>query len=298
MGNPQRLFTRERRLRLQTDVNTLMRGHNGIPVENLAYLAYSRDWYSKIKNPASVLEFDTRNMVVPHQPDNCSRRQITPERWIVRPRVALFNSSAMNNIDNEIAQIGSELLTHFGDTEHAKHVSDNLVFIERALHYGQGVNSMLDMRTDILQDEKSVLPNEWTKGRLFWTWLTDPICAVGIRNAVADKESNGLILPEERTVLVQVEGLMSSLLQLFKGIVGKRNNSVIASMPSCFIGDGYGYPRTFTLDDIDYCNLMYWIILPALGARVYRQNGVDVGVTVTSLQYRDQDCNLGTELTS
>ncbi|KAJ7984161.1 hypothetical protein DPEC_G00364450 [Dallia pectoralis] len=56
VGNPRELFSLERRTRLQNAVNVLLRGDgNGVPVEQLACLARSADWYSKIKNPASVL---------------------------------------------------------------------------------------------------------------------------------------------------------------------------------------------------------------------------------------------------
>lgn len=183
VGYPKELFTHEHRTRLQNDLNALMRGDpNAISVEQLVSLAYSRDWYSKINNPASILEFDSHNMVVPRPPDNHRGENNLPERWVVRPRVALFNSSSMNKIDNEIAQIGSELLTHFGNTEQAKLVRDNLVFLKRALHYEQGVESMIDLRQCILEGRGDVtLPNDWTKGRLFWFWLANPICTVHIR---------------------------------------------------------------------------------------------------------------------
>ncbi|KAL7371060.1 hypothetical protein ABVT39_017756 [Epinephelus coioides] len=300
VGNPKDLFTLERRAKLQHEVDALMRGTpSAIPVRKLATLAQSKDWYCKIRNPASVLEFDTRNMVVP-----CSDARNT-ERWVVRPHVALFNSSSMNNIDNEITQIGSELLTHFGDTDHARKLGENLVFLEQALHYEQGVASMLDMRDRILGGEHcSTLDNaDWTKGTLFWSWLTDPICAVHIRSVLAAKETTGTITAQERTVLVQVEGLMNSLIGLFKAIVGTRMNSVIASMPA-FVAQppgaqhvtDYGYPTSFTLDEVDYCNLMYWIILPALGARVYRVRGDEHAVSDSRILYRAQDRNLTDEL--
>lgn len=306
VGNPKELFNEARRKRLQNDVNSLMRADpNAISVDKLATLGYSRDWYSKIENPASILEFDTRNMVVPRPPDNCARdlQHVMPERWVVRPRVALFNSSPMNSIENEIAQIGSELLTHFGGTEHARHVRDNLLFLERALHHGQGLESTIALRRIALEGGHcNHFENaDWTKGRLFWSWLTDPICAVYIRGVLADKETASTITNEERTVLLQIEGLMNSLSALFKGIVGSRHNSVIASMP-VFINDGaqteYGYPRFFTLDDVDYCNLMYWIILPVLGARVYRfGDNVNIADTVrVPILYREHDLNLTNEL--
>ncbi|KAE8287289.1 hypothetical protein D5F01_LYC13327 [Larimichthys crocea] len=284
VGNPKELFTHDRRAILQNRVNDLMRGNpSAVPVEKLACLALTRDWYGKIKNPASVLEFDTRNMVVPRPPPALSGddADVVPERWVVRPRVALFNSSSMNSIDNEIAQIGSELLTHFGDTEHAKQVADNLAFLEQALHYEQGAMSMLDMRAAILTGRHfDEIRNsaDWTGGRTFWSWLADPICAVYVRRILAEKETHSRITADERTVLLQLEGLMNSLIELFKSIVGSRNNSVIASMPACFhVAEPdnlavHGYPEEFTLDDMDYCNLMYWIILPALGARVYCRN--------------------------
>ncbi|KAJ7984085.1 hypothetical protein DPEC_G00364460 [Dallia pectoralis] len=211
----------------------------------------------------------------------------------------------MNNIDSEIAQIGSELLAHFGDTELAKRVGDNLVFLEQALCYERGLKSMVELRHRILnQEDVTVLQNtEWTKGRLYWSWLADPVCAVYVRRVLAGKEIGSGIGNEERIVLVQLEGWMTSLIGLFKGIVGSRNNSVIASMPVCFnVNSGgvteYGYPRDFTLDDVDYCNLMYWIILPALGARVYRtEANVSGNVTDrTQIQYRQNDRSLTNEL--
>ena len=302
IGNPKELFSRDHRLRLQNDVNALMRSESdAVPVEALARLGLSADWYSKIKNPASVLEFDTRNMVVPRPVNDGEREDATSYRWVVRPRVALFNSSSMNNISNEIAQIGSELLTHFGDTEHAKRVGDNLLFLDRALHYESGIHSMLAMRHGILQSGKiDGLVEGWTKGRTYWSWLADPICAVSIRRHLADKETQG-IDPEERTVLVQLEGLMNGMIALFKSIVGHRNNSVIASLPA-FISVGsqsltpYGYPTIFTLEDVDFCNLMYWIILPVLGARVYCfENGPCIPVC-TLISYRRGDVNLTNEL--
>ena len=303
VGNPQELFTSERRARLQQQVNTLMRGDlNAIPVATLGCLARSRDWYSKINNPASVLEFDTRNMVVPMPDDN---NPVQVGQWLVRPRVALFNSSAMNSIDNEMAQIGSELLTHFGDTQQAKLVQDNLTFLDRALHHEHGIGSMIELRRKILAGEvPQEFETEWTKGRSFWSWIADPICAVHIRHVLVAKEgaSSGTITAEERTVLLQLEGLMNGLIGLFKAIVGSRLNSVIASMPACYNFDGhnvtdYGYPRAFSLDDVDYCNLMYWIILPALGARVYRIGACSGDESArVHIKYRRQDRNLTKEL--
>ena len=178
VGNPKELFTQE----LQNDVNALMRSDpNAVPVEKLATLAYSRDWYDKINNPASVLEFDTRNMVVPRPPDTPPNdgKPVLPERWVIRPRVALFNSSSMNSIDNEFAQIGSELLAHFGDTEQAK-LCENLKFLDNALHYEQGIESTVNLRQLILNgdDTSTVLTAGWPKLRTFWSWLADPVCAV------------------------------------------------------------------------------------------------------------------------
>lgn len=310
VGNLRELFTLERRTVLQNHVNTLMRGNpDAIPVETLASLALTRDWYSKLKNPASVLEFDTRNMVVP-RPQMGSQGQGSgvPERWVVRPRVALFNSSSMNSIDNEIAQIGSELLTHFGDAEHAKPLTENLTFLEQALNYEHGVESMCAMRRKILTGapvsdiEDS---NTWTNGRAFWSWFADPICAVYVRRILANKEANSTITERERSVLVQLEGLMNSLNELFKGIVGIRNNSVIASIPACFMTNGnyvsqHGYPPNFTMNNVDYCNLMYWIVLPTLGARVYRPRATahrsGDEYDCTPIVYRQHERNLTNEL--
>ncbi|KAL4009156.1 hypothetical protein ACER0C_003008 [Sarotherodon galilaeus] len=76
-------------------------------------LADNRDWYAKTNNPTSVLEFDACNMVVPHDRNSGSR-------WTVKARVELFNSSAMNSIENELAQIGSKLLDQLRAPVHAR----------------------------------------------------------------------------------------------------------------------------------------------------------------------------------
>ncbi|KAK2832709.1 hypothetical protein Q5P01_016598 [Channa striata] len=218
LGNPAELFGRERRDKLQGDLNALMRnGSREITAERMAALARSDNWYHKIRNPASLLEFDTRNMVV---------EPVATARWLVRPRVALFNSSSMNSIANEIAQIGSELLARFGDTEHAKHIACNVAFLDDALHYEHGVESMLGMRDQILRG--AAVPQlenpNWTKGAWWETGSTpwSPPCFEHERYAGANVSE-------------------------------------------------HGYPTNFTLDEVDYCNLMYWIILPSLGARVYRR---------------------------
>ncbi|KAK7915598.1 hypothetical protein WMY93_011359 [Mugilogobius chulae] len=312
VGNPKELFSQDRRVKLQTAVNNLVRGDlaSSISVEKLASLAWTRDWHGKISNPASVLEFDTRNMVVPRPRDGSYSigQDLVPEHWIVRPRVALFNSSGMNNIDNEIAQIGSELLTHFGDGEQAKQVALFLTFLEDALHYEHGINSMLIMRHRILQGETTAehFPDGWAKGRLYWSWLTDPICTVYIRRWLGQKETDvrATITSEEQSLLLQLEGAINSLLGLFKSILGKRENSVISFMPVCFKVTGnqinsQGYPRDFTSDDMDYCNLMYWIILPALGARVFTiggESGAENVVETICLPVRPDGINLSTEL--
>ncbi|KAK2825787.1 hypothetical protein Q5P01_020001 [Channa striata] len=214
LGNPAELFGRERRDKLQGDLNALMRnGSREITAERMAALARSDNWYHKIRNPASLLEFDTRNMVVPVPPaaGPGNAEPVAPARWLVRPRVALFNSSSMNSIANEIAQIGSELLARFGDTERAT------------------------------------------------------------------------------------------------SVVGDRINSVVASMPACFEHERYvganvlehGYPTNFTLDEVDYCNLMYWIILPSLGARVYRRGAAArqaEHAVCSQLRYRNGERDLSENL--
>ncbi|KAI4822174.1 hypothetical protein KUCAC02_007733 [Chaenocephalus aceratus] len=238
-------------------------------------------------------------MAVPSPRSNVEGGNAIPERWVVRPRVALFNSSSMNNIDNEIVQIGSELLTHFGDTKHARVLADNLTFLDQALHHARGIDSMLALRRTVLTGEPAALQNGWTKGRLFWSWIADPICAVHIRRVLADKEAEGDLSADERTVLVQLEGLTNGLVALFKGIVGSRNNSVIASMPLFLrvAGDeDNGYPRNFTLDEVDYCNLMYWIILPILGARVYNMGAQASVGEPFQIPYREHELDLSKEL--
>nr|BBA49200.1 major capsid protein [Oryzias latipes] len=320
LGSPRALFGRERRDKLQGDLNAFMRnGPRGIAVGRMAQLAHSDDWYQKIKNPASLLEFDVRNMVVPEAPDDASHGSaaVEPVRWVVRPRVALFNTSAMNSLSNEIAQIGSELLARFGDSEHAKTVTLNLTFLSKALDYRGGAQRMLEMRGKILANQpiRDLEVDGWTRGRLFWSWMADPICAVYMRKALGAKEI-GANAPdftvEEREVLVQLEGLITGVLALFRNVVGDRANSVVASMPCCFSHRRYaamdgsqatvnerGYPVWFTLDDMDYCNLMYWIILPSLGARVYRRQPVvenEAHAVRDPLRYRDGEPNLSLEL--
>ncbi|KAI4792898.1 hypothetical protein KUCAC02_033093 [Chaenocephalus aceratus] len=57
-----------------------------------------------------------------------------------------------------------------------------------------------------------------------------------------------------------------------------------------------GYPRNFTLDEVDYCNLMYWIILPILGARVYNM-GAEASVGEPfQIPYREHELDLSKEL--
>ncbi|KAJ8009817.1 hypothetical protein DPEC_G00068140 [Dallia pectoralis] len=108
VGNPRELFSLERRTQTaKCRERAAERRRQWRPREQLACLARSADWHSKIKNPRPYSESPTRNMVVPRPPDNGSGENIAPERWVVRPRVALLNSSPMNNIDSEIAQIGS-----------------------------------------------------------------------------------------------------------------------------------------------------------------------------------------------
>lgn len=95
----------------------------------------------------------------------------------------------MNNVA-KIAQIGSELLAHFGDTEHAKIVALGLEFLSKALYYKAGTRSMLDMRDLILgnQNVPALHNAEWTRGHLFWSWIVDPICAVHMRRVLGVKE--------------------------------------------------------------------------------------------------------------
>lgn len=119
--------------------------------------------------------------------------------------MALFNSSYLNSIESKIAQIGSELLAHFGSTEHTKEMRHNLEFIEQGLYHTQGLDTMLVMRQAVLQGERceTLTNDDWTKGRLYWSWVADPICAVYIWSMLAEKEITGTLKPDERTVLVQ-----------------------------------------------------------------------------------------------
>lgn len=265
-------------------------------------LAQTKDWYTKTNNPASLLEFDTRNMVIPNRNGSGSRPP-----WIVRPRVALFNTSSMNNIENEIAQIGSELLTHFGCGKHAQILADNLAFIEEALHWDRGLETMVDMRLGLYDNARiAVFDNDdWTKTRHYWSWLADPVCAVGIRRVLLEKENDDRLRPAERTVLMQLDGLINGITSLFNGVVGKRDNSVIAYMFPFYLhtctdaarNTIRGYPFEFTREEVDYCNLMYWVILPSMGAKVYIRNSQGVNIEYSDVVYQNGECNLTNELT-
>lgn len=304
LAHPPELFTRQRRERLQHDVDALMRGNAGlITAEKLAQLGHCRGWYDKTGNPACVLEFDSRNMVVPRAKPGADPAAIAVDRWVVRPRVALFNSSTMNSIENEIAQIGSELLVHFGDTEMGRRLSeDTLPFLEEALMYTRGAEPMLALRGEVLAGGDPVLQSGWSKkGRLFWAWLADPVCTVHIRNTLVEKETDdGGLSAEERRVMITAENMINDVTEVFRLILGDRRNSAVASLPMFCTGarGTHAYPKNFTVNDVDYCNVMYWLILPCLGARVYRARGTigDAQATVSAeLQYKDGDVNLTNE---
>lgn len=311
-GNTKDLFTSARRMQLQTDVNALLRGNPAaISFEQMVSLANTREWYSKIKNPACVLEFDAREMVVPVMNRNGHAADLTPEKWVVRPRVALYNSSSMNSIENEIAQIGSELLAQFEDCDSVDNLQDAMLFLEQGLYHTQGLDTMVAMRDNILQDHEidEFQSDDWVQHRAYWYWLTDPICAVAVRKKLAAKEDRKMIHEKERRVLLELEKLIHNLVKVFLRVVGERRNSVLASLPACFNWTPYqgvgadpttprGYPTTFTLEEVDYCNLMYWVVLPILGARVYRKENRLAGeaTTLHVLDYKEGEYNLTQEL--
>lgn len=270
-GNPKELFTAERRRFLQTEVDSLMTGgeRTRITRATMIALAKTRDWYAKTNNPASLLEFDTRHMVIPQD-----------DRWLVRPRFALFNSSGMNSIENEIAQIGSELLARFGKTTQAQSVTSGLEFIDHALLHSPGIQAMLAVRNEAFANTFTLTAlmseAEWPTSRKYWSLLTDPVCTIALHRRLLAKEGSSEFTSQERTILVQLEDLINGVLFLFHAIVGERTNSVLPYMVA-FNNlsngdeeDNHGYPTSFTANEIDYCNIMYWVVLPAMGARVYR----------------------------
>lgn len=278
-GNPVELFTRPRRVYLQNELNSLMAGGDGaiiITKAKMLELAKVRDWYAKTNNPASVLEFDMRHMAVPWE-----------NEWVVRPRFALFNSSGMNSIENEIAQIGSELLACFGESTHAQNVNSALEFIDHALLHSPDVDGMLTVRNEALAGNNTVAfltDVNWTRSRSYWSLLTDPICTIALQRALLTKEKGTGLSPQEQTILLQLEDLINGVLVLFSAIVGKRSNSVLSHMGFFCIPNGnesQGYPADYTVNDIDYCNIMYWVVLPAMGAKVYRATSSTAAVQYT-----------------
>lgn len=267
-ANPPELFSSARRAYLQRELNAMLASGDvpAITSAQMIELARTRDWYTKTKNPASVLEFDMRHIAV-----------FQRDHWIVRPRFVMFNSSGMNCIENEIAQIGSELLACFGDSSQAYNVKAGLEFIEHALHCGSDPEKMLTVRSAAFTngcDLNFLNDSSWTKSRQYWLMLTDPVCTLMLRRALLEKEASDKLAPEEHTVLLKLEELINGVLFLFHAVVGERSNSVIAHMSAPYYTDGLnqtqqGYPENFSVTDIDYCNIMYWVVLPAMGAKVY-----------------------------
>lgn len=198
----------------------------------------------------------------------------------MKATVVVFNSSAMNSIENELAQIGSELLVCFNHTKQGQNVTQALEFIDHALQQSSGLEAMLNFRNDVYGNAfNSVNENlengEWTKSREYWAWLADPICTIALHLALLEKEKKkDLLTSQEHMILVQLENLINSVLFLFNAVLGKRTNSVLPYMPAFAAPSGHsgnrGYPSSFTAHEIDYCNIMYWVVLPSLGARVYR----------------------------
>lgn len=303
-GNPVELFSRKRRQYLQNEVDSLMRDGDRalLTRERMIDLADNRDWYAKTNNPTSVLEFDAHNMVVPHDRNSGLR-------WTVKARVALFNSSAMNSIENELAQIGSELLVCFNHTKQGQNVAQALEFINHALQQSSGLEAMLKFRNDVYGNafnsvNENLKNGEWTKSREYWAWLADPICAIVLHRALLEKEKNkDLLTSEEHMILVQLENLINSVLFLFNAVLGKRTNSLLPYMPAFAAPSGHsgnrGYPSSFTVHEIDYCNIMYWVVLPSLGARVYRvkeSHGEDCDVTYVPMVQDPKLSRLDNEL--
>lgn len=140
------------------------------------------------------------------------------------------------------------------------------------------MTGMVTVRNNALTnnfDIEIIRDQNWTKTRRWWPLFTDPICTIALRRALLAKEHTSRLAPNEHTILLKLENLINGVLFLFNEIVGNSSNSILSYMRPFFTGSDY--PDTFTSNDIIYCNIMYWMLLPAMGAKVYRvQNSAQV----------------------
>ncbi|KAK2832689.1 hypothetical protein Q5P01_016578 [Channa striata] len=166
------------------------------------------------------------NMVVPVPPaaGPGNAESVAPARWLVRSWMALFNSSSINSIANEIAQEAS----CWRASETQKHVAYNVAFLDNA-HYEHAVESMLGMRDQIQRGAavpKLESPN-WTKGRLFWSWLAEVCGRQRLRARVPDElhlGRGGLLQPHVLNHPTALSGSRVSQLQL--GRIAKIGNNL------------------------------------------------------------------------
>lgn len=264
IANCKELFSRKHRVKLQQAVKSAITLHPKDPctLADMIKLAKDREWYAKIKNKTSVLEFDQRHMLVPDK-----------DAWTVRPRVALFNSSSMNNIENEFVQVGSELLAYMGQSQHTvKH----LELIRQGLEHSHMIKKLIDSDTIV---ETCTATGSCTAGRLYWSRIADPMLCLALRDHLKEKEQgdpkkgNTPLTKDEAIVLANLENAVHEIVSNFRKVVGGRENSIVAYMPPPCTEISYDKRGT---EDTDYCNLMYWVILPIMGARVYSAGSAEL----------------------
>lgn len=301
-GCRRELFSQQRRLEIQHQLDRIIpENDNSVTRVDMVQLAYQNNWGDKIKNPASLLEFDARNMVVPEKQTDESTR------WLVKPRLVLFNSSAMNSITNELSQTGSELLALFTGNGFTNELQEYLSFVEKGLSISNGHGYLLGVRNDIMKDNdiRGIVDDDWTRGRRHWLLLSDPVCAIAIRKVLAamDGDDPKSLNDANRGILVRLESVINGILTIIRDISGDLRNSIFGYMPMfCEYNEGQntnGYPESFTFEDVSYCNFMYWALLPALGAKPYalNTNRGDVTSSQKPLHFeRDSLINLDQEL--
>ena len=312
-ANPPELFSSDRVKALTKDIVEVFKGRPSVPVDQLARLGEEESWLAKTANPACVLEFCPRYMAIPV---NKEAKGVNPEptHWIVRPRVAMFNSSMMNSIQGEFVQIGCELLGKLGKEQEVC-IGDYLQIIKTGLNNSDGAESVINVRVaaykiNPFQATCETIEKSFRNGiRELQCIMSDPIAAVFTAKYFTDRDKPDKNLEKDHAlVLTLFEDFQHTLLEVFDSVVGdRRKNTVVASLPlfcdppelnETEAGglNKYHYPEYFTQDDIDYCNLMYWVILPVLGARVFGKSKSDDSFHQHQLLYRPDDANLSEEL--
>ena len=318
-ANPPDLFSADRARALTKDMVEVFKGRPPVKVKELARLGEEESWLAKTSNPACVLEFCPRYMAIPSNAEVPGNEDgvspdSQPTHWSARPRVALFNSSMMNSIHGEFVQIGSELLGKLGKEQEIC-IGDYLHIIKTGLNNSDGADSVLKVRgaaykKNAFKESCETIEKSFRNGiRELQCIMSDPISAVFTAQYFTERDKpDGSLEKDHALVLTSFEEFQHTLLEIFDGVVGdRRKNTVVASLPlfcdppqftETDMGgiNKYNYPEYFTQDDIDYCNLMYWVILPVLGARVYTKGDANDSFYQHKLLYRPDDANLDEEL--